>query len=243
MPIFDTHVYLESYPLPGVNQNAEQVAQVMANRGISNAVLFSQRALQVDPLSGNHILKAMIEPYPALFGAVVAHTSRIEASVQAIRDILGSKRFVGTLLVGKDIGHPLHPILSDEILIACRRYQKPIFLLTPNAACVEVGLSLAKAYSMHRFVFLGMGGQDWQNAIAAAHQATNILLETSGVLDMAKLPAAIEAIGAHRILFGSGAPYHDPVATLGLLAEAGVTANNLQRILFSNATKLFALSE
>ncbi len=243
MPIFDTHVYLESYPIPGVNQNAEQIAQVMANRGISNAVLFSQRALQVDPLSGNRILKALIEPFPALFGAAVAHTSRIESSVLAIRDLLGAKRFVGTLLVGKDLGQPLHPMLSDEILVACRRYQKPIFILTPNAACVEVGLHFAKAYSMHRFIFLGMGGQDWQNAIAAAHQATNIFLETSGVLDMAKLPAAIEVIGAHRILFGSGAPYQDPVATLGLLAEAGVAANNMQRILFDNATKLFALAE
>ncbi len=243
MPIFDTHAYLESYPIPGVNQNAEQVAQLCQQRGISNAVLFSQRALRVDPLAGNHLLKTMIDPHPSLFGAVVAHTSRVEASVQSVRDILGNKRFVGTLLTGANEGEPLHPLLSDEILLACRRYQKPIFISTPNAACVEVGLHLAKAYSMHRFVLLGMGGQDWQFAIAAAQQATNIFLETSGVLDLAKLPAALEVLGAHRVLFGSGSPYQDPMAVLGLLAEAGITAINLQRILFDNAVKLFGLAE
>ncbi len=51
----------------------------------------------------------------------------------------------------------------------CRRYHKPIFLHTPNAACVEVALHVAKTYNMHKFIFLGMGGADWRTAIAAAH--------------------------------------------------------------------------
>ena len=51
---------------------------------------------------------------------------------------MGSRRFVGTLLTSTQPQEPLQPLVADEVLIACRRYQKPIFLRTPNAACVEV---------------------------------------------------------------------------------------------------------
>ncbi len=243
MPIFDTHAYLEGYSIPGINQTADQIWQALQPRGITRAVLFSTRAGRVDPLSGNRVLKTMIESQPTLYAGITAHTGRVDSSVQAIKELLGNSKFVGTLVVGSDPEAPLHPLIADDILNACRRYQKPIFIYTPNAACVEVAHTLAKQYSMHRFVFLGMGGKDWQNAVAAAHQATNVMLEVSGELDNAKIPSAVNTLGAHRILFGSGAPHQDPVATMGLLAEAGLSNTNLQRILIENANKLFAITE
>lgn len=243
MPIFDIHAYLEGYSIPGINQTADQLWNALQPRGITNVVLFSARAGRVDPLSGNRVLKSMVEPHAALYAGITAHTGRADASVQAIKELLGSKKFVGTLVVGNDPEAPLHPLIADEILNACRRYQKPIFLLTPNAACIETAHLLAKQYSMHRFVFLGMGGKDWQNAVAVAHQTTNVMLEVSGELDNAKIIHAVNVLGAHRVLFGSGAPHQDPIATMGLLAEAGLSSANLQRVLFENANKLFGITE
>src|SRR5207253_10437773 len=137
---------------------------------------------------------------------------RVDASLQAIRDMLGVKRFVGVMLISTHPAEPLHPLVADEVLNACRRYQKPIFLSTPNAMCVETALQLARTYNMHKFIFLGMGGGDWRTGIAAAQQSVNIFLETSGAMDLTKIPAAVEAIGSHRILFGSGMPHIDPAA-------------------------------
>src|SRR5207253_437212 len=125
---------------------------------------------------------------PGLFGGLTAHLNRVDASLQAIRDLLGGKRFVSVMLTSLYPEEPLDSLVADEVLNACRRFQKPIYILTPNAACVHVGLELAKTYSMHKFVFLGMGGGDWRTAIAAAHQSVNIFLETSGELDRSKIP-------------------------------------------------------
>lgn len=241
MTIFDSHTYLEGYLVPGINQNAGQVSQFLKARGIDGAVLMSSRAVQADPLSGNRILKAMIDSSPELYGCLVAHLNRVDASLQAIKDLLGSKKFVGVMLTSTNPSEPLHPLVADEVLNACRRYQKPIFIPTPNAACVETALQLAKTYNMHKFVFLGMGGSDWRTGIAAAQQSVNIVLETSGALDRAKIPAAIEMIGSHRILFGSAMPAHDPVATLGLLEDSDLTVNDYRRILHENAEKLLNL--
>ncbi|HZO91984.1 MAG TPA: amidohydrolase family protein [Chthonomonadaceae bacterium] len=242
MPIFDTHVYLDGYILPGINQNAAQVAQLLQARGIERALLFSSRAARVDPLSGNRILKVMLDQGQGLYGCLVAHLNRVDASLQAIRDLMSERRFLGVMLTSTHPDEPLHPLVADEVLNACRRYQKPIFLGTPNAACVEVALQLAKTYSMHKFVFLGMGGADWRTGIAAADQATNIYLELSGALDLVKIPAAIEAIGAHRLLFGSGSPYLDPAAALGLIQDSNLSPADQRRILHDNAAKLFNLN-
>lgn len=242
MPIVDCHVSLEGHLLPGINQNGAQVSELLAQRGIERAIVYSARAARVDPLSGNRILKAMIEPIPGLFGCVVAHVNRVDSSVQAVRELLGQRSFVGVMPVSVSPDDILPPLLADEILNACRRYQKPVFLLTPNGACVDAALRLAKTYNVHKFIFVGMGGSDWRAAIAAGQQAANIYLETSGVLDTAKVPAAIEGVGSHRILFGSGLPDLDPAAALGMLEDADVRPNDKRRILFENADKLFGLA-
>ena len=243
MAIFDVNLNLEGYPIPGINQNLGQIAQGLQQRGIEGGIVFSARAAQVDPLSGNRILKAMLDNTPSLFGGLTAHTNRVDASLQSIKDLLGNRRIATVRLVSNDLTQPVHPLVADELLNACRRYQKPIFLPTPNAACVEAALHLAKTYSMHKFVFVSMGGDDWRTAIAAADQAVNIFLETSGPLDRAKIPPAIEAIGSHRVLFGSNLPHRDPLAALGLFGDNQLSSLDLKRILYDNAVKLFALNE
>ena len=243
MSVFDTHAYLEGFVLPGINQHATQITQLMQSRGIERTAVMSVRAAQADPLSGNRILKAMIEQSPGLYGILVAHLNRVDASVQTIKDLLGNKRFIGTMLTSTDGQAPLQPIVADDVLNACRRYQKPIFILTPNAYCVKAGLELAKTYNMHKFVFLGMGGHEWRTAIAAAHQSVNIFLETSGPLDRMKIASAIEVIGSHRILFGTGMPQIDPAASLGLLEDSDLLPNDKKRILNDNAIKLFNIEE
>jgi len=243
MPVVDIHVELEGYAIPGINQNAAQVSQFMQARGIERSIVMSARAAQADPLSGNRILRAMVEQEPGLFACLVAHLNRIDASLQAIRDLMSLRRFVGVALISTNPAEALHPLVADEVLNACRRYQKPVMLFTPNAACVQVGLHLAKTYKMHKFIFLEMGGADWRTAIAAAHQATNIHLEVSGAMDRAKVPAAIEAVGSHRVLFGSGMPGIDPVAVLGLIEDSGISPNDQRRILSENAVRMFNLDE
>lgn len=243
MSTIDCHVYLEGSILPGINQSAAQLEELLTIRGIDHAILISTRAVKLDPLTGNRILKSMIEQTPGLYGCLATHVNRQDSSVTAVRDLLGSRRFLSVLLTDDDPARPLHPAITDEILNSCRRFQKPIYLNTPNAACVLAGMELAKRYSMHRFVFLGMGGENWRDAIEAAHLTSNIFLETSGALDLVRIPSAIESIGPHRILFGSGLPALDPAAALGLLEDSNISASNRRRILYENAAKLFRLDD
>ena len=243
MPIIDCHVYLEGNVLPGINQDAGQLTALLESRNIDRALVFSSRAAQVDPVTGNRILKATLDQSANLYGCLIAHLNRVDASIQIVRDMLGSRRFLGVLLAGSDPNAPLHPILADELLNVCRRYHKPVFLYTPNAACVETALHVARTYNMHKFVFLSMGGADWRTAIAAAHSSANIFLETSGALDRAKIPAAIRDVGPHRLLFGSRLPHLDPAAAMGMIKDATSSETERRRIFYDNAYRLFNMAE
>lgn len=241
MPIFDVHSYLGGSLIPGSNHNAAAVTSTMQARGIDSAVLLSTHARQVDPLAGNRILKATVEQAPNLYGCLVSHVNRVEASTTAMRELMTNRKMLGMTIVAEDANEPVHRLVADEIINAYRRYSKPLFLFAHNEAMVEEALSIAKAFNMLKIVLIGMGGRDWRSAIAAAHATTNILLDTSGALDRAKIPAAVEAIGAHRILFGSGSPQTDAAAALGLLQDVELSQEAKNRILFGNAQRLFGL--
>src|SRR4051794_37480292 len=99
MPVVDVNVELEGYGIPGINQNGAQINQFMRARGIDRCIVMSSRAAQADPLSGNRILKAMMEQEQGLFGCLVVHLNRVDASLQALRDLMSSRRFVAVALI------------------------------------------------------------------------------------------------------------------------------------------------
>ena len=150
MAIFDVHTYLEGYSIPGINQNGAQLQQTLRSRGVDRAVVMSTRAASADPISGNRILKGMLDQSDMLYGGLVAHLNRVDASLLAIRELMGNRKFLCVMLMSTHPEEPLHPLVADEVLNACRRFQKPIFLQTPNATCIETALHLASTYNMHQ---------------------------------------------------------------------------------------------
>jgi predicted TIM-barrel fold metal-dependent hydrolase len=243
MPIFDSYTWLGGACVPGVASNPVTIAHTLRDRGVSGAVLSSAHAAHLDPVAGNRILKSTIEKERHLYGCLVTHTNRVELSINVMRELMSSHKFVGMMITSSDPEEPLHRVLTDELINAYRRYTRPLFIQTPTSAHISVALSIAKDFPMLKVICLGMGGRDWRTAIAAAHTATNIILETSGVLDRAKLPAAVEVLGHHRIIFGSGSPHLDCAAAIGLMEDCGLSTSVKNAIYYQNARKLFDLPE
>ncbi len=241
MQIFDCHRWLGGSIVPGISLSSATVLEELQRDDADRGVLLSAHAHMVDSLAGNRLLHATVEHSPRLYGCLVAHINRTESSVSAMREMMPSRRFLGVAVLGRSLEEPVDEAAAHEILNAYRRYTKPIFLAAYNRASVETGLAIARKYPMLRVVLLGMGGQDWQTAIRAAHSATNIVLETSGALDRSKLLQAVETLGAHRIVFGSGFPGTCLPAALGMLQDAALSDEARRRILWDNAIRLFDL--
>lgn len=241
MKIFDCHSWLGGSIVPGQSHTPAALVAPLSRHGIEGVLLLSAHARLVDPLAGNRLVKAALDQAPAFYGCLVAHVNRVQSSITAMRELMPQRRFLGMAVVGSNLDEPVPVSLADELLNAYRRYTKPVLIFALNGASVEAGLRIAKGYPMLRIVLVGMGGPDWPQAIQAAHVATNIVLETSGALDRAKVPAAVETLGAHRVVFGSGSPGTSPAAALGMIEDAAVSDEAKRRILWDNAIRLFDL--
>lgn len=241
MPVFDMHTYLGGSTIPGISTNPKGIVEEMKRRHVDGAVLLSAHARNVDPLAGNRILRAMTDQRPELYACLVAHENRSDVSLAAMHELMNGRKFVAMTVAPCRPGEPVTRLTAGEILNGYRRYGKPLYLHTPNAACVHAAAEIARAFPMLKVVFLGMGGSDWRQAIAVAQTATNVLLEISGSLDRAKIALAVEAVGPHRVLFGSGSPHMDPSAVAGLLEDARLSDEARQKILWGNAARLFDL--
>ena len=84
------------------------------------------------------------------------------------------------------------------------------------------------------------GGGDYSHTFAAVRGTRNILLDISGSgVDRGMLDAAIESVGAERILWGSDITMETGLAKLRALAHTGLGADDIAKIRWRNAARIF----
>ena len=223
--------------------SADAVRQSMTRHGIDRVALISELAASGDVAGGNAQTAAAVQPAAGLYGYVVLNAGYPDEAQAELSKYMLKAAFVAGVLVGNG---QRPPTLSEarDILAAHRRYTKPMALLAPDADAVHAAREMAAEFATMKFLLLGMGGDDWRTAVAAARQQVNIFLEMSGVSDADKVSFAVSALSPRRLLFGSGQPHGDPQAMLALVNEARALASfDRPRLLDGNAQALFHVTE
>lgn len=242
--IIDVHCGWGPTPAaPNWNQ-AETVQGILAARGITTCCLSSLLARRYDPVGGNEtVADTLASPgSPAkLRGWLVVQPAQYEESSAQMRRHLYSENFVGAALYPNPAtGEPVALEYSRELLILIRRYSKSLLIETPTAEAMWHAVEIAGFMQGVKIVASGMGGEEWRAAIDFAVKPSNLFLDISGALAPEKIRYAIQAMsGARKLLFASGAPANDPAANLAMLEEAGLAADEREKILFANAHRVF----
>jgi predicted TIM-barrel fold metal-dependent hydrolase len=78
-------------------------------------------------------------------------------------------------------------------------------------------------------------------AVALIRTHANVYLTTSDLLATGVLKHVVDAIGADRVVYGSGAPLRPMASSLGVLRYAGLSDDQRTQILGANSRKLFGL--
>ena len=76
-------------------------------------------------------------------------------------------------------------------------------------------------------------------AIDVAERNANVYLETSGMPMHTKIKEAVDRVGPDRVLFGSDIPFHHPKVEIDRVKLAGLSPEQLERVLSTNARALF----
>jgi len=146
----------------------------------------------------------------------------------------------------------LHPsrqgFLPTDPVAACvldraAEYRWPVMFHTGTYIHSDVlaVAEVARAYPDTPCI-LGFGGfaDMWFEVVSAMRDVPNLWLETSTTLGDG-IRAVVRAVGANRVLFGSGEPRNRYAAALRTLDRIGLSGPQKEAILSTNAQRLFKL--
>ena len=238
MPMFDTHAYFGATPFSSELATRDAALETLRRRGMDGAALISALGASCDFVAGNRRLREVVSPEQGLFGWVTLNAGYAAESQEEQRRHQNRRGMIGAALFAAP-GKPVTLEDCREILNAQRRYAKPVALPVPDADAVHQARLIAAEFSAMKFVLLGMGGEDWRVAVAAAKKHLNLYLEISGSLDTDKIAQASAVVTPRKLLYGSGLPGGSPELTLALVESAPtLTRPDRSRILSENAAAL-----
>jgi predicted TIM-barrel fold metal-dependent hydrolase len=249
----DVHCYYGKWGFPIHWMSINDVLAVMETAEAEKAIVMSAQAIQYDFVAGNAELAEAIAPHPDLYGYVYINMHYPELSLQEMEKYLPSDKFVGVKYQGE---YSRAAACAPENRVAFdlleKTYHKPLLLHTwglpehgNTVACSlpSQALQLALEHPGLNIVMGHMGGTEWMSAIQAASQAPNLYLDTcASYADRDKVATAVRALGAERVLFGSGMTEGNFLMQKGAILDADITPAEKHQVLYANAQRVFNLS-
>jgi len=210
----------------------------MQKYGVEKSIVSSTIGNSCDFQRGNAQVSKIAQTNKAILGCAVVNINYPELSQKEMHSYLAESSFAAILLSSGVRGRHVTLSEGEEILNAYRRFVKPVYLHAFNQASLLAANDIAKSFPIMKFVLISMGGEDWRMATVLAERTLNLVLEVSGSFSPDKIAFAVERIGSHRIVYGSGLPYVDPSATIGLVEDAGLSDADKRNIFENSARRL-----
>jgi predicted TIM-barrel fold metal-dependent hydrolase len=192
----------------------ETILRLMDEAGIDKAVVMTYRDAPLptgdDPLA---YVAAACRRYPRLIGYARMNP---HFGVQAVRELERGFRDLGMKgLKLHPVSYVMHPASPETLALvrtAAAWHAPTLFHCGDEEFTLPYQLAQAAAQVPEAQIILGhMGGYfHVEDAIEAARQHPNLILETSAMPYPAMIRRAIDTIGAERVLFGSDGPGCDP---------------------------------
>ena len=242
MALVDVHAEIGTTPLWGIPFTDQNLARSMQKYGVERSIISSTIGNSCDFVRGNAQIAKVVQANKSMLGCVVVNINYPEQSQAEMHAYLGTDQFAALLLTSGARGKHVTLAESEEILNAHRRFVKPVYLHIPDQQSALAANEMAKAFPIMKFVLVRMGGDDWRMATLLAEKTLNLVLEVSGSSSPDKIRFAVDHIGSHRIVYGSGLPYVDPSAVIGLVQDAEITDLDKRNILEGSARRLFGWS-
>ena len=241
--IIDAHAHIcsgwEELGIPG---DAEYALRLMDRHGIDIACVSNSRWLRHDYIAGNGLVADAVRRWPDRFRGYVALNpfDPLEALAEARRR-LDEPGFIGLKLHESH-----HQIPYDDprhialIELAAERGVPILFHSFDGCAVLD---RVASKVPEAILIAGHMGGFQWEKALGVAARHPNLYLEVCcSCIEAGRLEAAVEAVGAERVLFGTDLPLIDPAVWLPIVQEeADLTDEQRQAILCGNIARIARL--
>ena len=215
---------------------------LMRRYGIDAAIVSASEAVTYDAVSGNRWLAGVLEGDPRLYGYVTVNPTDLRSAEADLDRYLPGGRFAGVKI---HTTYPAQGLASTAMRDALRLVAAagvPALVHTWGADVWSLVDVLAAEPSL-RLVAGHMGGPAWREGVAAAARCDRLYLEPCcSITDRGKVRYALDHVPPEQVLFGTDSSLIDPAVSLGMIADAGLDARELDLVMWRNATELFGIS-
>jgi len=242
--IIDFHTHVDEAEAFGWIDPPEKIVGLLDEAGIDRGVIMTYTDLPgINGEALDYIVEAAAR-FPDRLIAFARLNPNYRAQMPAIvaeavaRGVKGIKLHPTTTLA-----HPTGTATLDLLALAADASLPVLFHCGDDPYTTPQTLALAAAEVPSCTVVFGhMGGYAHvDDAIDAAREHPNIVLETSAMPYPAKIAEAVDAIGVDRLVFGSDGPGCNPRLDLAQITALGLSAEQTEAIIGGNAVRLLGL--
>lgn len=244
--IIDMHMHIDNVPSLGWQMSAEQCIQAMDDAGVEKAAVMTIIDLPGLNSRSLELIAEACNSYPGrLYGFIRLNPAYLEESKTLLTQAVTELGFRGLKLHPVSSNqHPAGAATIELIRLAGELGVPTLFHCGDEPMTTPLSIAPAAAACPESRIILGhMGGYfHVEEAIEVAERHPNIILETSAMPYPEKIRAAVERIGAGRVIFGSDGPVSSPSLEVQkvILADLGAEATGL--VLGGNAAQLLAVA-
>jgi len=239
--IIDAHVHLSGRTLnPGVVEAAQAL-------GIDRLLVSSLGSWNYEPsrdecVRANRDTQAAMREHPGLVLGACYVNPRFPEAVAEVERCIAEGMVAVKLWVAAPASDPcVFPVIEKAIALRVPVLQHAWHKATgnlPHESTPSQVAELARRYPEAALIMAHIGG-DWLRGLRAARGAPSLRVDTSGsIIEAGMIEAAVEQLGAGRVIFGSDADGVEPAVALAKVRGAEIGDADRRLILGDNLAAL-----
>jgi len=218
--------------------------------GIDRAAMTSLRGLHGDWHEANAETLTLAAAHPDRLTPIATMSPMNGGGAQSLREVV-AKGFRGIRLYPLLLqGYSLRSPFAEEIAATAGELAVPVIVPTRpmmnfRFATLPIDdiAALASRHQATTFILSGPNYlSEFQSAIEALTHCPNMLIEISCMQGFAAVARMASAVGAGRVLFGTGLPLHYTACNVAKLEHTGLTTTQVAAIASENAKCCLRLS-
>ena len=206
---------------------------------IEQTIVSHSSAITYDFVEGNAELAQALQSEDSIWGYIVLNPHYPEQSFDELAKYRDNPKFVGVKLHPEQQAYRLVYRNVLALLDKVAELKLPVLVHTFPGQTQDL-CGIARQFPTIKFIMGHMGGDNWMAGLEAAADIENLYLEPCcSFPDAGKLEAATRVVGAERIVFGTDSTLLNPAFVLGMLQDAELEDEELNKIASANARAIF----
>jgi predicted TIM-barrel fold metal-dependent hydrolase len=244
LPIVDVHLHDRFPGAPIAPVTPDRYEATLDRVGVGGGVASSVTAIFYDLAQGNEEMASLLDRIPRLRGYVVVDPRYHDESVRELTRLERDPRFVGVKIHCAYSQTPTGAGSLRRLFAVIAEYGKPVLIHPLGAdwpgALVEIAAAHPHLPIIAAHAGYGDAPHPTHDAALRVAPAPNIWLEfCSTYLATGAIRRGIEAVGIDRLLFGSDYPLISLPYMVAAYADAALTADEADKVLWRNPRRLF----